>query len=61
MNLSKKGEQLSKESLIVNLELSPESFNHFNVDYDILEIDLITDKRVRSRQNKNHSKFGDHE
>ena len=44
-----------KESLIVNLELSPESFNHFNVNYDILEIKLTTDRRIRSRQNKNHS------
>ena len=50
-----------KESLIVNLELSPESFNYFNVKYDIIEIILITDRRIRSRQNKNHSKFGDHE
>ena len=50
-----------KESLIVNLELSPQSFNYFNVKYDIIEITLITDRRIRSRQNKNHSKFGDHE
>ena len=28
-------------------------------DYDILEIRLIADERIRSRQNKNHSKFAD--
>ena len=27
----------------------------FNVNYDILEIKLTTDRRIRSRQNKNHS------
>ena len=48
-------EDSCKESLIVNLELSPESFNYFNVKYDIIEITLITDRRIRSRQNKNHS------
>lgn len=45
----------SKESLIVNLTLSPESFKHYNVDYDILEINLTTVRRVRNRQIKNHS------
>ena len=45
----------SKEALIVNLELSPKAFNYFNIEYDIIEITISADEKIRSRQNKNHS------
>ena len=45
-------EDSCKKSLIVNLELSPESFNYFNVKYDIIEIILITDRRRKISHEK---------
>lgn len=43
-------EDYNKQSLIINLELSEECFKHYNIDYDIIQIELKTVRRLRESE-----------